>query len=177
MGESMTNSTTKHTVSTGRTVPDGHSTSARKSVPQWPAPAAILLGLVCILSGFGLLVWTPGAAPAVVGETALDPVQTVARPVSTNTELLTATDTPARLSTTTGPAAVTFPTVLPTATDPPLPTLSLMAATAAPTAITPPTLLPTLTETQPVSLAETGATFTLTIVHTNDTWGYTRPCG
>jgi hypothetical protein len=41
----------------------------------------------------------------------------------------------------------------------------------------PATPLPTLTATPSVSLAETGATFTLTIVHSNDTWGYTLPCG
>jgi hypothetical protein len=51
-----------------------------------------------------------------------------------------------------------------------LPTLALMVTSA-------PTPLLTPVAKHPVSLAETGATFTLTIVHSNDTWGYTEPCG
>jgi hypothetical protein len=56
-----------------------------------------------------------------------------------------------------------------------------------PTPISLPTLvmLATATDTPPPSPTPTarpegspeGAVFSLTIVHTNDTWGYTRPCG
>jgi hypothetical protein len=109
----------------------GNSTS-RKNIPRWLAPAAIVLGLICIVAGFGLLTWRPGSVSA-SGQTASSAV------------LLT-------------PTAIQVPT------------LALMVTSA-------PTPLPTPTAKQPVSLAETGATFTLTIVHSNDTWGYTEPCG
>jgi hypothetical protein len=58
----------------------------------------------------------------------------------------------------------------------PLPTLALMV-TSAPTPVSSPTASPSSTVFQAASLAETSATFTLTIVHSNDTWGYTLPCG
>ena len=109
----------------------GNSTS-RKNIPGWLAPVAILLGLVCIVAGFGLLTWRPGSVSA-AGRTA-------------------------------SLAALPTPTAIQ------LPTLALMVTSV-------PTPPPTLTAKQPISLAETGATFTLTIVHSNDTWGYTEPCG
>lgn len=57
-----------------------------------------------------------------------------------------------------------------------LPTLVMMV-TSAPAEAPTLTVSASPTATQAVSLSETGATFTLTIVHSNDTWGYTRPCG
>ena len=53
----------------------------------------------------------------------------------------------------------------------------LEQAAPEPTATSSPTAFPAPTATQSISLAETGATFTLTIVHSNDTWGYVDPCG
>ena len=108
----------------------------RQRIPPWLAPAAIVLGLACILVGFSLLTWTPSATSGVRAGT--------------------------------GDA-----TPLPTA---PLPTRATMV-TSGPAPVSSPTAAPSSTLFRAVSLAETGATFTLTIVHSNDTWGYTLPCG
>jgi hypothetical protein len=110
--------------------------SIGQRIPPWLAPAAITLGLACIIVGFGLLTWTPGSSSGALAGTG---------------------DT----------------TLLPAA---PLPTLVLMV-TSGPTPVSSPTAAPSSTMFPAVSLAETDATFTLTIVHSNDTWGYTRPCG
>jgi hypothetical protein len=109
----------------------------KNTIPRWLAPAAILLGLVCIVVGFGLLTWSPSSAAA--------PNRLVVR-------------------------------VPPTVPKIELPTLALVL-TSAPAIVLSPTPLPTPTATEPVSLVETGAVFNLTIVHSNDTWGYTQPCG
>jgi hypothetical protein len=106
----------------------------RQRIPPWLAPAAIVLGLACIIVGFGLLTWTPGSASGALAET--------------------------------GDAA-SLPAASP-------PTVALMVT---PTPVWSPTVPPASAMFREVSLAGTGATFTLTIVHSNDTWGYTLPCG
>ena len=47
-------------------------------------------------------------------------------------------------------------------------------ATATPTAVATPSPSPVPPTATPVPQ---GSPFTLTLLHTNDTWGYTRPCG
>jgi hypothetical protein len=102
-----------------------------KKIPRWLAPVAIVLGLVCIVVGFGLLTWAPGVEARIA------------------TPTFDATDA----------ASVA-----------PLPTLALMV-TSAPTPAPSPAVL------RPILPVKAGAVFTLTILHSNDTWGYTRPCG
>lgn len=41
----------------------------------------------------------------------------------------------------------------------------------------PPTAAPTPTPTRPPTPTPTPQPITLTVLHTNDTWGYVRPCG
>jgi hypothetical protein len=132
--------------------------SIGQRIPPWLAPAAITLGLACIIVGFGLLTWTPGSSSGALAGTG-------------DTTLLPAAPLPTLvLMVTSGPTPVSSPTAAP------LPTLALMV-TSGPTPVSSPTAAPSSTMFPAVSLAETDATFTLTIVHSNDTWGYTRPCG
>jgi hypothetical protein len=108
----------------------------RQRIPPWLAPAAIVLGLACIIVGFGLLTWASGSTSEALAETS---------------------------------DAASLPAAS-------LPTRALMV-TSGSTPVWSPTVPPFSAMFREVSLAGTGATFTLTIVHSNDTWGYTRPCG
>jgi hypothetical protein len=127
----------------------------------WLALAVVVVGLACIAAGVSLLL--PGSKRAVVSwlvtPTWTDfPTATLAATqVPTGTPTWTPTHTPESTATST-----------PTHTPQPARTL---VATSGPTSAPAPT-----------SISESGDTpegpaLALTIVHTNDTWGYTRPCG
>lgn len=57
----------------------------------------------------------------------------------------------------------------PTATPTPLP--------ATPTLTKPPTVSPTAAPTQTPKVPAASKSFEIAIIHSNDTWGYTQPCG
>jgi hypothetical protein len=67
------------------------------------------------------------------------------------------------------PSLTPVPSATPTATIRP-------TNTPSPTETPPPTE-PAPTATQPAAAANPADTFPLTILHSNDTWGYTLPCG
>lgn len=120
---------------------------------------SILLGVGHIVAGVGLLLPEPGRV--VVGW--------VVEPTATLT--FTATVTPTRPPmATAAPTRTPSPTARPSPTVAPLPTLAMLS-------IPTETPLPTPTPTPGPRDAPEEAAFSLTIVHTNDTWGYTRPCG
>ena len=76
-------------------------------------------------------------------------------------------------------AATATWTVAPTAlfTPSPVPSSTPVPPTSTPTPVQPaPTFTPAMA-VQPTSTIPADGLFQLTIVHSNDTWGYTRPCG
>jgi hypothetical protein len=125
----------------------------------WLALVVVLVGLASIAIGVSLLL--PGSSQVVAGWL-VTPTWT-ASPTATQTATQVPTRTPAATWT-------SQPTATSTPAHTPRPTPVMLAA-AVPT----PTPMPkTASESEG---APEGAVLALTIVHTNDTWGYTRPCG
>jgi len=162
---------------------------------NWLAIGVLLLGAVYTMVGVGLLL--PGPRQVIVAWIATPTMAQGATAVLARAPNQTATAVPAWTSfptLTLSPSPVSLPTLvmLPTWSLAPtpvsLPTLSVLPTLAlfpTPVPLATPGKLPTATDAagsssippaQPRDLLE-GAAFSLTIVHTNDTWGYTRPCG
>jgi hypothetical protein len=118
------------------------------------ALGVILLGLACIVVGFGLLTWTPRDASVALA---------MATPQITPTLLPASVSHATR---TVEPSATPTDALTPSR----LPTLALLAT---PTN----TPLPSPTPVRNPLVTPEGTSLALTIVHSNDTWGYTRPCG
>jgi len=116
------------------------------------ALGAILLGLACIIVGFGILTWAPKDT-------------SVARAVAIPSDSLASTQLPSATPVLESPATSTVTLKISQ-----FPTLALIAT---PTN----TPLPSPTPTPKALVLPEETSLALTIVHTNDTWGYTRPCG
>jgi hypothetical protein len=140
---------------------------ATRDTTRWLAIAAIGLGIACTAVGIWILSGSPGTAETSRAKVALP------------------TSTPLSVSTVT--ASVPLPTQTPASSPTPFPTATAQA-TATPTAgpthtpgqATPtPQVVstPTPAAAQPTPTAPADGRFELTIVHSNDTWGYTWPCG
>ena len=133
---------------------------------NWLVLTVVLLGLASIAVCVTLLLL--GSDRATVGWL-VTPTWT-ASPVADQTATRAPTRTPtARWAPTWTATWTPRPTATLTATSMPQPTLAVLA-TSTPTS----TLVPTPIS-QPEGAPE-GTALSLTIVHTNDTWGYTRPC-
>ena len=130
------------------------------------ALGVILLGLVCIVVGFGVLTWTPRDTSVALAM-ATSAISPTVLPVSGSRSTPTAVTTGAPSATpTVAPSATPTATLMPSR----LPALALIATSTN----TPP---PSPTPTRKAPAAPEGTSLSLTIVHSNDTWGYTRPCG
>jgi hypothetical protein len=131
---------------------------------RWLALGVIVLGAACIAAGVGLLL--PKSGSAVVGRVAAA-TQTTA-PTATETATPVPTWTPTSTATVTPASTETPPRAFSTQT--PVPTLALLSTPAY-------TPEPLPTPAQGAGGPPEGTALALTIVHTNDTWGYTEPCG
>ena len=137
-------------------------TSTRKNSSGWLALGAVALGILCAGIGIWILSWSPRPETLAAGNT---PVPAATRP-----------------SLPTAIAAVPSPTPSPTTRTQATPTASPTRAAVQPTP-TVAQLTPTAAAAQPTPLPSPTPTllpegyFYLTIVHSNDTWGYTLPCG
>ena len=127
---------------------NGHNEqTAKQTAGGWIAYSAILVGIICTVIGVAILSWAP-KAPEVAAD--MSPTLTV-HPQAVTSPLNT----------------LVIQSPLPIATSPPKPSATRIVA---PTRTLPPQVTPT-----PVQL--TSGLFHLAIVHSNDTWGYTLPCG
>jgi hypothetical protein len=124
--------------------------TAKQNTGRWIAYGAILAGVICIVVGVAILSWTP-ETPAAAANTHPTPdahPQVATSPLNTLVIL----------------------TPLPATTSLPKPTATrIVAPTHTPS--------PQVTPDTPTPVQLTGGLFHLAIVHSNDTWGYTLPCG
>ncbi len=121
--------------------------STQSKNPRWLVPGILALGVLLIIAGVWLVRWTHRAASA----------QTTA------TASALARANPAASSTATAEQTRPLPT--------------LVVTVHAPTAVPTRTPSPTASSPTPTPSPLPPGTIELSVVHSNDTWGYTLPCG
>ena len=136
---------------------------ATQNTTRWLAIAAVVLGMACTAAGIWVLSWSPGTA-----ETA-------------RAKVVFPTSTPLSVSTVT--ASAPLPTQTPASSPTPFPTATAQAtvtpgqATPTPQVVQTPSPGVSTPTPWPTPTAPPDGHLALTIVHSNDTWGYTWPCG
>ena len=140
---------------------------ATRNTTRWLAVAAVVLGIACTAAGIWVLSWSPGTVETSHAKVAL-PTSTPLSVSTVTASVPLPTQTPAS-SPTPFPTATAQATATPTAE----PTHTPGQATPTPQVVSTPT--PAAAQSTPTAAADEH--LALTIVHSNDTWGYTWPCG
>lgn len=141
----------------------GMRNASKSKSSAWLALGSATLGILLTISGLWMLSWHSRAQPA----SAVATSAIMREPTTSKVAVL---------ATLTAPPLATPTQTPPTVTPPPLPTITATATNAADTAITTPVATATQTPNLPAS-SQVAHKLELAIVHSNDTWGYTLPCG